>query len=95
VRLLLVTCAVAMAGCGGGGEKKATTKRTLDTDKVARAITDSIKSQRDLDATVACPTGIPQQTGYKFACLATYEGGTTTFTVDQTDNKGHVKYEGK
>ena len=93
MRRLTVLALLTVAGCGGGDKPAA--KRTLDTDAVARAIAASVKDQRDLDATVVCPNGIPQRKGYEFACLATYEGGRNTFTVKQTDDDGHVTYAGR
>jgi Na+-transporting methylmalonyl-CoA/oxaloacetate decarboxylase gamma subunit len=110
-RLGLALAVLALAGCGGGGGKDiakeaaeptptptATPKAkptNLNTAKVARAITVSIAKQRKIKAKVVCPSGVPQQEGLKFACLAIYKGGTTTFTVDQTDGKGNVKYVGQ
>jgi hypothetical protein len=106
-RLGAALAVLALAGCGGGGGgDKDTVKQTptatpkakpanLNTAKVARAIAASIAKQRGIKAKVVCPSGVLQQKGLKFACLATYKGGSTTFTVDQTDDKGNVKYVGR
>ncbi|MEA2125504.1 MAG: hypothetical protein QOI80_2286, partial [Solirubrobacteraceae bacterium] len=66
--------ALALAGCGGGD--KPAKPRQLDTAKVEQAIRASIQTQRNLSARVVCPTGVVQQTGFRFACLAVYKGGS-------------------
>jgi hypothetical protein len=99
-RLLIVPVVVLFAGCGGGGKSTSSTPtpastHILDTGKVAQAIQDSIKAERKLKAKVVCPSQVPQQKGFKFACLAVLKHGSTTFTVDQTDDQGHVTYVGQ
>jgi hypothetical protein len=90
--------AALAAGCGVvtacGGTHSAGT-RYLDTDRVARAITQSIAAERHLRARVICPGGVVQRKGFDFACLAVYGAGQTTFTVTQIDDKGHVSYAGR
>ncbi|MEA2168306.1 MAG: hypothetical protein QOF76_1606 [Solirubrobacteraceae bacterium] len=96
-RPVLLTCAavLALAGCGGDKAPRGP-GRVLDPSRVERAITESIKAKRDLDATVVCPAGIPQRKGYAFACLAVLDGGgKNTFTVTETDDAGHVTYVGR
>jgi hypothetical protein len=94
-RLLVLVPLVLLCGCGGGKSKTPpTATHVLDTSKVAQAIQDSIRAERKLRARVVCPTGVPQQKGLRFACLAVLEHGTTTFTVDQSDDQGHVTYVG-
>lgn len=92
-RLVALGAVLALAGCGD--DASSPPAKVLDTAKVERSITDSIKAQRNLNAQVVCPTGIAQEKGLSFACLATYKGGTTTFTVEQTDDAGNVTYEGQ
>ncbi len=87
-----------LVGCGGddGGGDPAGPVRYIDPAKVELAIETSIRDSRDLEADVACPAGVEQREGLSFACLATLRDGTAnTFTVDQTDDKGNVTYEGR
>jgi hypothetical protein len=98
--LLAVLCASGLlAGCGGKQSSPKTAHSTakarqLDTDRVARAITQSIATKRHLRANVVCPSPIAQRKSNAFACLAVYHGGKTTFTVTQLDDQGHVSYAG-
>jgi hypothetical protein len=98
--MVAVLCASGLlAGCGGGhssaqGTGSAAKARRLDTDRVARAIAQSISTERHLRADVVCPSGVLQRKAYSFACLAVYRGGKTTFTVTQLDDQGHVTYAG-
>jgi hypothetical protein len=98
--LLAVLCAGGLlAGCGGEQSSRkaadSTAKaRRLDTDRVARAIAQSIATERHLRANVVCPSAIVQRKSYAFACLAVYHGGNATFTVTQLDDQGHVRYAG-
>jgi hypothetical protein len=90
---LIATLAVALtagaaAGCGGSDKPK-----ILDTERVERAIEQSILQKRNLQATVSCPSGTEQKKGLKFRCTATYKGGSTVFLVTE-DAKGAVHYVG-
>jgi major membrane immunogen (membrane-anchored lipoprotein) len=91
VRLVVAAAAaaVALVGCGGSDKPK-----TLDTERVERAIEQSILQKRKLTATVSCPSGIELKKGKKFRCIATYKGGRTPFLVTQDDDKGAVHYVG-
>jgi hypothetical protein len=64
----------------------------LNTDRVALAIEDSIKTQRHLDSRVVCPVNIVQQKGVVFNCQATV--GTRNFpvVVTEVDGQGHVTF---
>jgi hypothetical protein len=64
----------------------------LDIEKVKRAITRSMLSQRHLRATVDCPQEVLQKQGVAFACIATAKGRKYYFLATETDGKGHVKY---
>jgi outer membrane murein-binding lipoprotein Lpp len=106
--LLAVLCAGGLlAGCGGEQSSRKTADSTakarqldtararqLDTDRIARAIAQSIATERHLRANVVCPSAIVERKSYPFACLAVYHGGKTTFTVTQLDDQGHVSYAG-
>jgi hypothetical protein len=79
---------LALAGCGS--DRPA----ILDTERVERAIEQSILQKRHLQATVTCPSGVERKKGKKFRCLATYKGGRTPFLVTQDDDRGAVHYVG-
>jgi hypothetical protein len=87
----------ALAGCGGddgGAETKAATTAPviLDTKRVEHAIEDSIRTEREVEADVDCPSGVHQSKGLTFRCVATTSAGTTQFVVSQADGKGNVTY---
>lgn len=84
-----VAAALALSGCGGSDKPK-----ILDTERVERAIEQSILQKRKLQSMVTCPSGIERKKGKKFRCLATYKGGRTPFLVTQTDDRGAVRYVG-
>jgi hypothetical protein len=110
-----VGLAVALSACGSSSthshaknaKHAATTPATtkphvmLDTERVARAITLSIKAEKHLAATVACPPTVPQQKGHSFTCVATTHSRVngkrvpvhTVFTVSQTNDLGNVYYQ--
>jgi hypothetical protein len=68
--------------------------RALDITRVADAITHSIRTQRRLQASVACPSEVLQQKGVVFTCTATVRGRGYPFTVTEVDGDGHVQYVG-
>jgi hypothetical protein len=80
--LLAVVC---LPGCG-------LSARSLHTAKIERAIAASILKQRNLDATVACPSRIPQQAGHSFTCTASFEVGTYPVAVTEIGGEGQVRY---
>lgn len=89
----------ALGGCGGGDSgagdttKAATTAPViLDTKRVERAIEGTIRSKRQIDADVTCPSGVHQSKGLTFRCVATISSGTAAFVVRQTDDAGDVTY---
>ena len=82
--------ALLMAGCGSS---EAVT--ILDTQKVEFAIEQSIMSQRNQVADVACPSGVHQDEAVEFSCIATVGSQDTRFAVTQTDDAGNVHYEAR
>ena len=90
-RLVCLTAAVVaaagVAGCGGGNTK------ILDTERVERAIEQTVLQKRHLKSTVSCPSGIEQKKGLVFRCIATFKGGQTPFVVTE-DAGGAVHYVG-
>jgi hypothetical protein len=92
VRATLIAAAaatLALAGCGGSDKPK-----PLDTERVERAIENSILQKRKLVASVSCPSNIERKKGKRFRCVATYRGGSTPFLVTQRDDRGSVNYVG-
>jgi hypothetical protein len=90
IALAAVGAALAASGCGGGSDKP----KILDTERVERAIEQSVLQKRHIKAVVSCPSGIEAKKGKKFRCLATYKGGQTPFVVTEDDGKGAVHYVG-
>jgi hypothetical protein len=68
---------------------------TLDIAKVEQSITQSIRSQRRLSATVTCPAEVLQKAGIVFTCTATVSGRGYPFAVTEVDDHGHVRYVGR
>jgi hypothetical protein len=81
-------CAIAVAACGGSHHA------TVDAARVARAITDSARSQRHQRATVSCPTGVPLKARQRFYCVAQVGSRETPFLVTETNARGAVSYVG-
>ena len=77
----------AVLGCGSSSPK------ILDTERVERAIEQSVLQKRHLKTAVSCPSGIQQKKGVVFRCTATFKGGRTPFVVTEDDN-GAVHYVG-
>jgi hypothetical protein len=67
---------------------------SLDIAGVERAITQSILSQRRLQATVTCPAEVIQKAGIAFTCTAMVGGRAYPFAVTESDGDGHVRYVG-
>lgn len=82
---------LVLAGCGGSDKPTV----ILDTERVERAIEQSVLQKRGLEARVSCPSGVHQGKGLTFECTATLKNGAVTrFEVRQTDDLGHVTYVG-
>jgi hypothetical protein len=84
---LVVTAGVLVAGCGGSSSVV-----ILNTERVERAIVQSIRAQRGLAANVSCPSGVHQGKGLDFICTATVRQRSYPVSVKQVDGKGHVTY---
>jgi hypothetical protein len=66
----------------------------VDSSRVAKAIEDSIRSQRRLSAAVTCPATILEAKGLTFTCTAKTRKGTGAFRVTETNSYGHVTFVG-
>jgi hypothetical protein len=87
-RGVVVAASLAVTACGSSSSPT-----ILNTEKVERAIEQSILAQRGLRAQVSCPSGVHQKKGSTFLCTAVVKGGGTRFVVTQLDGAGHVHYE--
>jgi hypothetical protein len=85
-----LAAATGLAACGGSSQVT-----ILNTEKVERAIAQSIMRDRGLQSYVSCPSGVHQQRGLTFICSAQLHHGTTAFVVKQIDNRGDVTYVGR
>lgn len=93
-----IACAGVVSACGSSSSSKT----NLNTTRVARAIEQSILSQRHVHATVSCPTVVAQEQGKTFECVATTRGTKrpfvptrTPFAVTVQNSKGDVTYKGE
>ncbi len=89
-RLLSVAAAllttVCVSACGSSAQY-------LDTVNVERAVAKSILKERDLYATVACPSQVPQKAGHVFTCTARLDVGTYPVTAREIDGSGRVRFQ--
>jgi hypothetical protein len=96
LRLLLpfIAGAAALAGVAAvaGWWNGTSTPVILNTITVERSIESSIRSQRHLTSTVACPVNISQEAGVVFECVATVGRRRFPVVVTETDSKGHVAF---
>jgi hypothetical protein len=86
----LVAASLGVAGCGSSRSPT-----ILNTEKIERAIERSSLAQRGKYAQVSCPSGVHQEKGLVFSCIAVAGGGSTRFAVTQLDGSGRVHYEAR
>jgi hypothetical protein len=108
VAALLPVIAVGVAGCGGASHPAKTTShtssttshtsttasRTVDRSRVAAAIAASVKSERHVDASVTCPTGVASRTAPRFYCVAQVGAQITTFAITRSGSSGQLSFTG-
>jgi hypothetical protein len=82
-----VCSAAVLSGCGGSSRPT-----ILNTEKVERAIDQSIRQQRGLVSHSSCPSGTEQKKGLVFTCHAVVKGRSYSVVVSETDAKGNVTY---
>ena len=87
VAATLLTASLAVGACGSSGSPT-----VLNTEKVERAIEQSILDQRGTQAQVSCPSGVHQKKGSAFSCTALVKRESTRFQVTQLDGSGRVHY---
>ena len=88
---LVVVASLCLTACGKSDEPP----KILYTEKVERAIEQSISEQRGKNARVSCPSGVHQKKGLEFACTAVVKRVGTRFVVSQRDDAGQVHYEAR
>lgn len=84
----LIAASFSVMACGSSTG----TVTILNTEKIERAIEQSISNQRHKTTHVSCPSGVHQKKDLVFACVATFKGDTTRFVVTQKDAAGRVSY---
>ena len=87
----IIAAGLAVTACGKSEEPPT----ILNTEKVERAIEQSISEQRGKTARVSCPSGVHQKKGLEFACTAVVKRTSTKFVVTQLDGAGQVRYEAR
>ncbi len=60
---------------------------------VERAIAKSVLKERNLYATVVCPSKVPQKAGHTFVCTARLDVGTYPVMVTEINGNGKVRYQ--
>jgi len=86
---LIVAASLTVVACGKDEAKSVT---ILNTEKVERAIENSVSAQRGKNARVSCPSGVHQKKDLVFSCTATVKRVNTQFVVTQQDGAGRVSY---
>lgn len=67
--------------------------KTLDSASAQSAIVQGTQKQFGVAPTgVHCPSGIKAQANATFTCSGTLQGQAISFTVKQTDDKGHIAW---
>jgi hypothetical protein len=87
---VLATASLAVTACGSPRSPV-----ILNTEKIERAIEHSSLAQRGTKAQVSCPSGVHQEKGLVFGCVAVVKRDTTRFVVTQLDGSGRVHYEAR
>jgi hypothetical protein len=64
----------------------------LNTEKIEGAIEQSSLAQRGVRVQVSCPSGVHEQKGLVFSCVAVLGHSSTRFVVTELDAFGHVRY---
>lgn len=97
-RLTVGSYPVSVTEVGGDGHVRYRDQRplvVLDIAKVQRAIEASVRDQRRVRATVACPSEVLQQAGVTFRCTAAVDHARSyPFVVTEVDGAGHLRYLG-
>jgi hypothetical protein len=84
----LVAAILALSACGSSESVT-----ILNTEKIERSIERSTFDQRKQRVHVSCPSGVHQQKGLVFSCIAVGARRNTRFVVTQKDDAGQVHYE--
>ena len=84
----LIAASFTVMACGSSTG----TVTILNTEKIERAIEQSISNQRQKTTHVSCPSGVHQKKDLVFSCTAKFKGDSTRFVVTQQDASGRVHY---
>ena len=86
--LVATVAALLLGACG------AQAPATLSTGVVAHAIATAIVRQSGITTRVSCPAHPPEQSGFRFSCVAHLAVGAYTVAVLETDGHGAVRFIG-
>ena len=103
VAITALACTALLSACGSSSSTSTSSTATvLDTARVAASIEQSVLTERHLHVTVVCPTGVPQEAGKTFVCMATGKTTKPPITVTKTpfkvtiqNSKGYTTYIGE
>jgi hypothetical protein len=102
IALVALASSGLLAACGSSKSSSGSSTAKLDTARVARSIEQSILAQKHLPSKVNCPSGVPQEQGRTFECIAItkavkkpHNPVRTRFVVTIQNSRGYVTYEGK
>jgi hypothetical protein len=87
---MVVAGLIATAGVGATACGSTEPPTILDTEKVERAIEHSSMAQRGQRAQLSCPSGVRQEVGLVFSCIAVVGATSTRFVVTQVDDAGRA-----
>jgi hypothetical protein len=87
---VLAAVSLVLSACGSSGSVT-----ILNTEKIERAIEQSSLAQRGGHVQASCPSGVHQQKGLVFSCVAVLGHSSTRFVVTELDGSGHVRYEAR
>jgi len=101
---VIITTALAIAGCGAGSHGPTTSTRTdkgvstglryVNTANAQRLIEQQIDTQRHQRVVVLCPSNVPLEPGHQFICRAATPGRLNVLlVVTVLDDQGRLHFQ--